>query len=137
MMALVNRVKRRRVLVADDHAVWRREIARVLQPECEVAGYAERGDAVLETAAGLQPDVVTLDVSLPGESGLNVLPALRAELPDAVIVIVSATATRLYREEAFRRGADAYIEKGRIVTDLLPAVVAGRRERRHRTAGLG
>ncbi len=110
---------------------------RVLQPEYEVAGYAERGDAVLETAAGLQPDVVTLDVSMPGESGLNVLPALRAELPDAIIVMVSATAARPYREEAFRRGADAYIEKSRIVTDLLPAVSAGRRARRQTAGGLG
>lgn len=114
-------------LIADDHPEWRAIIARILEPAYEVIGFAERGDQVLELATGLHPQVITLDVSMPGLSGLNALPPLRAALPDTVIVMVATNSSKLYREEAYARGADAYVLKGDAFEQLLPAIGAGRR----------
>jgi two-component system, NarL family, nitrate/nitrite response regulator NarL len=108
----------KRVLVADDDAGWRYILTRFLEPDCTVIGYVERGDELVAAAGQLLPDVITLDISMPGKSGLKALPELRQLLPDATIVIVTASIDPLYREEAFRRGADAYISKSRVSTDL-------------------
>jgi len=112
--------------VADDHEDWRYIVTRTLQAEYDVIGYAERGDEVIATACALRPDVITLDVSMPGQSGMDVLPGLRAALPETIIVVLSSTVTRLYSEEAFERGADAYIAKDRVLSDLPLAIATAR-----------
>jgi DNA-binding NarL/FixJ family response regulator len=120
-------VSRWTALIADDHPEWRTIIARILDSAYEVIGFAERGDQLLELATGLRPQVITLDVSMPGLSGLNALPRLRAALPTAVIVVLTANSSPLYREEAYHRGADAYVLKGSALEELLPAIQAGRK----------
>jgi DNA-binding NarL/FixJ family response regulator len=92
-----------------------------------VVGFAERGDQLLELATSLRPHVITLDVSMPGLSGLNALPRLRAALPTAVIVVLTTNSSPLYREEAYHRGADAYVLKGSVLEALLPVIQAGRK----------
>jgi two-component system, NarL family, response regulator DesR len=114
--------KRRTVLIADDNAQWREIIARILQPEYAVVGFAERGDELLARAAALHPDVITLDVSMPGRSGLAVLPELRRALPGAVLIILTTTSNKLYRDEADHRGADGYVLKNRALHELVPAI---------------
>ena len=64
------------VLVADDSTECRAIITRLLMPDFEVIGYVERGDELAANAMRLHPDIVTLDVAMPGQSGLNALPAL-------------------------------------------------------------
>lgn len=115
-----------RLLVVDDNAVWCGMIARILETNHELVGTVGRGDEIMESAERLCPDVITLDVSLPGESGLNVLPRLRKACPRAIIIIVSATATPIYREEASLRGADGYVEKSRVHSDLLSTIASFR-----------
>ena len=110
------------VLVADDSTEWRSIISRLLMPDFEVIGYVERGDELVTHATRLHPDIVTLDVAMPGQSGLNALPALRVALPTAIVVVISTISTAIYKEEAFRRGANAYVAKARVVSDLLPAI---------------
>ena len=125
---------RERVLVADDNAEWRYIIARMLRAEYDIVGYVERGDELIATASSLHPDVVTLDLSMPGQSGISVLAGLRHALPDAILVVISSTEMQVYIDEAFACGADAYVKKNRVITDLLPAISAGRRSalgRRH------
>lgn len=110
------------VLIADDSATWRAIIARILEPECKIVCFATRGDEVIRQATALQPDVITLDVSMPGISGLQLLPKLRSAMPNAVIVIVTITSDPLYMEEARLRGANAYVLKRNTLTDLIPAI---------------
>jgi len=130
---------RLRVLVADDNPDWRYLLTKVLRPEYDVAGYAERGDKIIEVARDLQPDVITLDISMPGQSGLGALTALRAALPKAIIVVVSGTVRRLYQEEAFMRGADAFITKDRVLSDLVVTILMARKrqseEQQRRASG--
>lgn len=117
-------------LVADDHAEWRYIITRVLEEQYDVIGYADRGDQVLDMASRLQPDVITLDVSMPGQSGLEALPALRAALPTTIIIVVSTNAMPLYQQEAFARGADGYVPKNRL-SQLIPALSEARARKSH------
>ena len=76
-------------------------------------------------ARAVKPDVLLLDVSLPGLSGIRALPALRAALPETCIVILTTHSDPAYQEEAFRRGANGYVLKRCAYTDLLPAVRDG------------
>lgn len=112
-------------LIADDNVDWRDLIAQVLQPEYEIAGFVALGSEVVTQAVTLQPDVITLDVSMPGISGIRLLPQLRAAMPDTVIVIVSMESSRLYVDEAYRRGADGYVAKSKTPSDLIPAIQDG------------
>jgi DNA-binding NarL/FixJ family response regulator len=95
-----------------------------------VAGAIERGDQVLQEVAALQPDVVVLDVALPHRSGLKVLPELRRAYPLVGIVMLSNRSEPIYREEAARRGADAYVVKDRASAELWPAIRAAALMRR-------
>lgn len=110
------------VLIADDSSAWRAIIARILEPECKIICFATRGDEVIRQATALQPDVITLDVSMPGISGLQLLPGLRSALPNAVIVIVTITSDQLYMDEARIRGADGYVLKRNALAELIPAI---------------
>jgi CheY-like chemotaxis protein len=111
--------------VAEDNLEWQAAIADILETEYEVVGFAATSDEVVSAVTGCQPDVLTLDVSMPGISGLNLLPGLRAALSATVIVIVTASKDPSYKEEALKRGASDYITKSRVRQDLL------RRLRKH------
>lgn len=126
---------RSRLLVVDDNAEWRSIIAGILEPDHDLVGVVERGDQIIEAAGRLCPDVITLDVSMPGGSGLNALPLLRALCPQAIIIMVSVTSTPLYMQEAFARGANGYVDKGRVRSDLMKTVAAARDRKSSSTQG--
>jgi len=122
---------RLRVLIADDNAGWRGIITRLLEGECDVVGYAERGDEIVPMAMRLRPDLVTLDVSMPGQSGFKAIPSLRAALPATLLIVISTTDGRLYRDEASHLGADDYVAKRRVASDLIPAIRKRRSSTQH------
>jgi len=112
---------RMNALVVDDDASIRKIVAKLLtKGGFDVVGEAADGAQALEIAARLLPDVITLDDSMPGMSGLAVLPQLRKTLPNAVIVMLSMHMQ--YEEHARRGGADAYILKICAVDELIPAI---------------
>lgn len=118
-----NKSKIRRVtaLIIDDHAEIRTKIGRILiEAGFDVIGQAEDGPQALQIAGNLAPNVITLDVSMPGMSGFQVLPELRKQLPGAAIVML--TMNPLYGAEAEQRGADGFIVKDRALTELIPAI---------------
>jgi CheY-like chemotaxis protein len=119
----------KRILVVDDDPGWRHVLTRILEPACSVVGYATHGEEVAAAAGRLRPDVITLDVSLPGRSGLNLLPELRRLLPEALIVIVTASVNPVYRDEAFRRGADGFVAKHRVFEELAPVPLRSEQSR--------
>lgn len=113
-----------RVLVVDDHAVVREGIRSVLerQPGFEVVGEAADGAAALKLAASTNPDVVVLDVSMPGGSGLRTAADLRTQVPEARVLILSMYDNAEYVLEAVRAGASGYLLKDSAATDLRQAV---------------
>ena len=115
-----------RVLVVDDHAVVREGIRSVLerQPGFEVVGEAGDGASALKLAAATAPDVVVLDVSMPGGSGLRTAADLRTQVPEARVLILSMHDNAEYVLEAVRAGASGYLLKDSAATDLRQAVTA-------------
>lgn len=113
-----------RVLVADDHAMVREGIRHVLQESAgfEVVAEAGRGVEALELAEVHQPDVVVMDISMPGESGLEVTARLRQSVPTAKVLILSMHDHAQYVVEALRAGAHGYLLKDAGPAELRKAV---------------
>ncbi len=115
---------RTRVLLCDDHALLRSGLRRLLEahPEIEVAGEAATAEEVIAQAAELQPDVVLLDVVLPGRSGIEALPDLLAAAPATKVLVLSMQDDPSYVRRAFAAGASGYLLKEAADEELVEAV---------------
>jgi DNA-binding NarL/FixJ family response regulator len=115
-----------RVLVADDHTIVRSGIRHVLDSEAgfTVVGEAATGVEALSLASELRPDVVVLDLSMPGESGFRVAAKLRSESPETRVLILSMHDNAEYVVEAVRAGAHGYLLKDAAATELRNAIRA-------------
>jgi DNA-binding NarL/FixJ family response regulator len=101
-----------RTLVVDDHPLTRDALASLLtQGGFDVVGEAADGVAAIELAAELQPDLVLLDLSMPGLDGLATLPRLRAAAPGCEVVVLTASGTEENLLGAIRGGAAGYLLK--------------------------
>jgi DNA-binding NarL/FixJ family response regulator len=109
----MNRLRQIRVVVADDHGLIREAIRLALEPESDlqIVAEAERGEEVLPRVRETCPDVVLLDIKMPGMEGLDVLQRLRAECPDVKVAMLSAIDEPEVAAEALKRGAVAYLGK--------------------------
>ena len=115
-----------RVLVADDHAVVRSGLRRVLDAEddIETVGEAANADRAIFEAMELKPDVVLMDVTMPGKSGVDALPALLQSVPDARVLMLSMHDDPGYVRAAFEAGASGYVLKEAADSDVVAAVRA-------------
>lgn len=119
-------VPRTRVILADDHTLVRSGIRRILeaQPGFEVVGEAADGAEALALVSETGPDVLVLDLNMPGTGGLDVLRALKTARPALKVVVLTMHAGREYVARAMQGGADAYLLKDSAVQDLVAAVEA-------------
>ena len=120
------------ILLADDHHVIRQGLRTLLEaePDFSVVGEAGDGREAVELAERLQPNVLVLDLMMPGLSGLEVARQVSQRLPDTRIVVLSIRTSEAYVMEALRNGADGYVAKGASADELAQAVrevMAGRR----------
>jgi DNA-binding NarL/FixJ family response regulator len=113
---------RPRVLLADDHAEVLRALARLLRSACEIVGTVMDGDELFDAAERLAPDVVVIDLNMPGLSGLENCRRIKNALPQAQVIIVTAANDEEIGQEALRCGASAFVFKPRMVEDLLDAI---------------
>jgi DNA-binding NarL/FixJ family response regulator len=127
-----------RILVADDNSLVRSGITEILNDNAwEVCGEASDGAEALQKARELKPDLVLLDVSMPGTNGLEIAKAIRRELPGVAIVLVSQHDLSNLLGGTQSEWADGFVDKNRIGRDLVPTVrrlldnsVPGRRNSR-------
>src|SRR6202035_3877257 len=119
------------VLIADDHRLFREALRVVLERECEVVGEAASGEEAVALAARTRPNIVLLDVGMPGVGGLNAAHRLAKEAPASRVVILSQHDDEEYVIEAMvEAGAAGYLVKTDAAVELLSAlraVAAGRR----------
>jgi DNA-binding NarL/FixJ family response regulator len=119
-------MKNLRILVVDDHDVIRKGLQALLgtQSGCEVVGEAVDGREAVEKAAQLKPDIVILDIRMPGIDGLEATPLILAASPQSEILIFTLHHSELMERTALEAGARAYVRKSDAARDLLAAVKA-------------
>src|SRR2546423_672395 len=101
-----------RILLVDDHPLTRSALSALLQQHgFDVAGEAADGEAAIAKAAELRPDLVLLDLSMPGLDGLSALPRLREAAPDCEVVVLTASGVEENLLAAIRAGAAGYLLK--------------------------
>jgi DNA-binding NarL/FixJ family response regulator len=101
-----------RILLVDDHPLTRSALAGLLQQHgFEVVGEAADGAEAIDAAGRLRPDLVLLDLSMPGVDGLTALPLLREAAPDCEVVVLTASGTEENLLGAIRAGAAGYLLK--------------------------
>jgi DNA-binding NarL/FixJ family response regulator len=115
-----------RVVLADDHAVVRQGLKLLIDSESDLTVIAEAGDgqAAVEQAVALQPDVIVLDISMPGMNGLAATKTLKKVLPRAAIVTLTRHTDDAYLQELLRAGVSAYVLKQSAPRELLHAIRA-------------
>ncbi|HEX2272776.1 MAG TPA: EAL domain-containing protein [Acidimicrobiales bacterium] len=115
------RRRRARVLLVDDDAALRRVVRMLLEDEehFEVVGEAEDGREAVAVARHVRPDVVVLDLAMPGIGGLEALPLIQAVAPQAKVVVLSGLEPTIYGPTALRQGAAAYFAKRGDLSELV------------------
>ncbi len=114
-----------RILIVDDHAILRAGLRDMItdQPELEVVGEAGSAEeASGQIRQGLNVDLVLLDISLPGQSGLDFLRAIKSERPELQILVLSMHSERNFAVRVMRAGASGYVPKMAVPDELMKAI---------------
>jgi DNA-binding NarL/FixJ family response regulator len=116
--------ERTRVFIVDDHPIVRQGLAQMINQEADltVCGEAEEAQVALQAVAELHPDLVLVDLSLKGGSGLELIKALRARQNTLPVLVVSMHDESLYVERALRAGARGYIMKHEATDIMMNAI---------------
>jgi two-component system response regulator NreC len=118
-----------RVVVVDDHTLIRQGIVGLLesQPDIDVVGQGGSGAEAIVLAGDLRPDVVLLDVSMPGMTGFAAAKEIKSRRPETAILFLTIHDREDYLYQALRAGASGYVLKGADVNDLLAALRSAHR----------
>ncbi len=117
---------RLRVLLADDHITVRHGLRLIIegQPDMSVVAEASDGESAIAQAVALKPDVIVMDISMPGMTGLVATRKLKKLQPDAVIVTLTRHGDDAYLQELLRAGVRGYVLKQSPPTELVQAIRA-------------
>lgn len=121
------------VLIVDDHPMLREGVAAVVGAEADmiIAGEAGDGAEALAKFIALAPDVILMDLKMPGADGVSAISAIRAESPDARIVVLTTYAGDAQALRALRAGASGYLLKSSLRRELIETIRAVHAGRRH------
>jgi DNA-binding NarL/FixJ family response regulator len=120
------------VLLVDDYEPWRRfeRLTLLAQQDLQIIGEAADGDEAIQKVVELQPEVILLDISLPGLNGIEAARQIAKVAPNSKILFVTETRSIEMAEEALSTGAAGFVIKSDAARELLPAiktVLEGRR----------
>jgi two-component system response regulator NreC len=113
-----------RTLIVDDDGSFRRRVKGLLASErdIEVIGEAADGQEAILKARELEPDLVLMDVRMPGMNGVNATRQLKNEMPELKVLILTIFDLQEYREAAMASGASGYVIKKFLIEELMPAI---------------
>jgi DNA-binding NarL/FixJ family response regulator len=115
---------RTRVLIVDDHPVMRRGLAELINTEADlsVCGEAEDAPSAMQLLKSVQPNIVTIDISLKEGSGIELIKQLKASSPEIHTLALSMHDENLYAERAMRAGAKGYLSKDAPAAEVIAAL---------------
>jgi len=115
-----------RILVADDFEDWRVRIRELLsfRPAWRIVAEARDGLEAVQKAAELRPDVVLLDIQMPGLNGIEAARRIRQECPGSRIIFLSQSSDKEIIRAALEIGAKAFVQKAMAARELIPAIEA-------------
>ena len=115
-----------KILLVDDHVVVRQGIKALLsdEPDLEVVGEADDGRAALQSVSELEPDVVLMDISMPGLNGIEATRQIRQNYPEVKVVVLSMHSNEEYVFQVLRAGASGYVLKQSDSSEVLTAIRA-------------
>jgi len=121
---VTKRRERKRIFIVDDHPVFREGLVRLIQRQPDLAVCGEAGDAAraLTAIERLKPELVLVDVGLPGRSGLELIKDLRAVSRETAVLVISLHDESLYAEVVLRAGARGYVMKKEDPQKILQAI---------------
>jgi DNA-binding NarL/FixJ family response regulator len=114
--------RRPRILLADDHTMLLDAFQRLLEPRCEIIGTACDGRALIDLAASTRPDVIVLDISMPGLNGMDACAQLSRKMPDVRLVFLTVNEDPDIAAEAIGLGASGYLLKSSASAELFTAI---------------
>jgi DNA-binding NarL/FixJ family response regulator len=116
-------MKRARTIIVDDNPVFRKVLRKVLRwhPFIEVVSEAENGELTLDQVKTFEPDLVTVDINLPGMDGFELARLLKDRYPGTRIIFITMNGNPAFRREAVRMGYP-YIAKESLLDELVPAL---------------
>lgn len=122
---------RKKILIVDDHPMMRDGLAALItaQPDLAVCGQAADAREAMQAVESLQPDLMLMDISLPGKSGLEAIKDIQALAPGLAVLVISMHDEALYAERVLRAGARGYVMKqegGKRIMDGIRAVLEGK-----------
>ncbi len=125
-----NPAEKSRILIVDDHPLFRQGLQQMIDdnPELSVCGQAADAAQALQLIPELKPDLVLVDISLAGTSGIDLIKSIRDQFEDLAVLVVSMHDESLYAERALRAGAMGYVmkhEPGRTVETAIATVLGG------------
>ena len=128
---------RPRLLLAEDHADTAEQLRKLLRAEFDVVESVEDGNALVEAAQRLSPDVIVTDIAMPGIDGIAAVVRIRRQAPDARIVFVTVHADAMLVEAGLEAGALGYVLKEAAGDDLVAAIRAALTGQRYISRELG
>lgn len=115
-----------RIIVADDHGILRAGLIALLnaEPDIEVVGEAASAEEVIQKTSELKPDVILMDVSMPGMNGIEATRQIRRQFPRTAVLVLTVHGDKAVLQDALKAGAMGYIVKKSAKAELLEAIRA-------------
>jgi len=113
-----------KILLADNHQIVRQGLRRLLEeePDLEVVGEAENGGTVIDLALKLAPDIILMDIGMPGISGIEATQVIRARCPKIRVIALSMQSARWFVKNMLEAGASGYLLKDCAYEELITAI---------------
>ena len=120
----MSKLNRRTVMIVEDHALYRMGLRELLEADYEVVAEAVEGHEAVNSAMKWQPDVVTMDISMPGMDGLAATRLMKSRLPNTAVVMISSRSDQVSVVDSIEAGATSYVLKDDPPDELLSAIRA-------------
>jgi DNA-binding NarL/FixJ family response regulator len=126
-------MKSPRIVIADDHRMFREALTQLLAPHCQIVGEAGDGRELVRVAKAVHPDLIVLDIAMPLLNGLDAARQIKSAMPEVKLIFLTVSEDPDFAVEAFRLGGSGFLLKNSAASELLQAIEEAMHERSYVT----